>query len=113
MKKIRHKLYRRYVSGSQKWYSSIYIILLSIFIVWMIFFDTNSYLTHRELNKELSKIKHEKSYYKSKLDSEHAQYTNLKYNKDARERYARENYFFKRKNEDIFIIIQDSNTIKK
>jgi cell division protein FtsB len=93
------------------WYSSIYIILSTIFIVWMIFFDTNSFLTHKELNKEISKLKHEKEHYKSKLDSENIQYNNLKNNKDARERYARENYFFKKNNEDIFIILTKDDTI--
>ncbi len=93
------------------WYSSIYLILSVVFIIWMLFFDTNSYLTHRELNKEISKLENEKEYYKSKLDSENAQYKNLKYNKDAREKYARENYFFKKNNEDIFIIVTKDDTI--
>ncbi|MDR1877244.1 MAG: septum formation initiator family protein [Flavobacteriaceae bacterium] len=94
------------------WYSSIYFILSAIFIVWMLFFDTNSYLTHKELSNEISKLKHEKEYYKSKLDSENIQYNNLRNNKDERERYARENYFFKKNNEDIFIIVTKNDTIK-
>lgn len=93
------------------WYSSIYLILSIIFIIWMLFFDTNSYLTHKELNNEISKIKHEKEYYKSKLDSENIQYKNLKNNKEAREKYARENYFFKKNNEDIFIMVTKDDTI--
>ncbi|MGM5629542.1 septum formation initiator family protein [Apibacter raozihei] len=94
------------------WYTSIYVILSVIFIVWMIFFDTNSYLTHRELNKEISKLRHEKEHYKSKLDSEYIQYNNLKNNKEAREKYARENYFFKKNNEDIFIIVTKEDSVK-
>jgi cell division protein FtsB len=68
-------------------------------------------MTHRELNKVISKLKHEKKYYKNKLDSEIIQYNNLKNNKEAREKYARENYFFKKNNEDIFIIITKDDTI--
>lgn len=95
----------------KNWYSSMYFILSVIFIIWMLFFDTNSYLTHKELNSEISKLEHEKEYYKNKLDSENIQYKNLKYNKEAREKYARENYFFKKNNENIFIIINYEDTI--
>ncbi len=82
-----------------------------MFIIWMLFFDTNSYLTHKELNNEISKLKHEKEFYKSKLDSENIQYKNLKNNKEAREKYARENYFFKKNNEDIFIMVTKDDSI--
>ena len=93
------------------WYSNIYLYLSLIFIVWMFFIDTNSYLTHKELNNEISKLKHEKDYYKSKLDSENIQYENLKNNREVSEKYAREKYFFKKLNEDIFIIITKDNSI--
>lgn len=90
---------------SKKWFLNIYLLSGIAFLVWMIFFDTNSYLTHKELNKEIKELKTEKEFFKAKLDSENAQYINLKNNRSAREKYARENYFFKRKNEDIFIMV--------
>ncbi|MDR3273086.1 MAG: septum formation initiator family protein [Flavobacteriaceae bacterium] len=89
----------------KSWYWGIYTVLTAIFIVWMLFFDTNSYLTHRELNQEIAKFKDEKEYYKNKFDAEFIQYNSLKNNKETRETYARENYFFKKNNEDIFIVV--------
>lgn len=94
----------------KKYLSNIYFLLSFIFFIWMLFFDTNSYLTHRELNKEISELKKEQEYYKVRLDSEYVQYNNLKYNKYAREKYARENYFLKKKNEDIFIIVKKNES---
>ena len=96
----------------KRWYWGIYPILTLLFIVWMLFFDTNSYLTHKELNQEISGLKEEKDYYKSKLDSELVQYNSLKNNKEMREKYARENYFFKKNNEDIFIVVTE-DTVKQ
>ena len=34
-------------------------------------------------------------------------------NKAEREKFARENYFMKKKNEEIFIVVVDSSAIKK
>ena len=33
-------------------------------------------------------------------------------NKDEKEKFARENYFMKRKNEEIFILVADSTEVK-
>lgn len=34
-------------------------------------------------------------------------------NKEEKERFARENYFMKKSNEDIFILVSDSTNMKK
>ena len=47
--------------------TNIYVIILSIFIIWMVFFDENSLLNHMEFNKEIDKLESEKEYYKSEI----------------------------------------------
>ena len=42
-----------------KWYKNIYIIILTMFGVWMVFFDTNSLLSHNEVNQERNKLEDE------------------------------------------------------
>ena len=39
-----------------KFITNRYVIIMSIFIVWMVFFDENSWLNHREFDKEINKV---------------------------------------------------------
>ena len=44
----------------KKWFSimtNIYVLILTVFVVWMIFFDTNSLLIHMELKREIKKTR--------------------------------------------------------
>ena len=34
-----------------------------LFIIWMLFFDSNSWLVHRELNKKVYKLENQKDFY--------------------------------------------------
>ncbi|VAW25715.1 hypothetical protein MNBD_BACTEROID04-941, partial [hydrothermal vent metagenome] len=59
-----------------------YVIILSIFIVWMVFFDENSMLNHREFNKEINKLKSEKKYYKTQIKQDKELINKLKNNEE-------------------------------
>ena len=37
-----------------------YLVILSAFLIWMTFLDTNSLLIHAELNREIKKLKSRK-----------------------------------------------------
>ncbi len=87
-----------------------YFIVILIFLIWMIFFDENSYLTHRELNKEIDKLENSIDYYQKEITKDQKVITNLK-NPDSLEKFAREEYNMKRKNEEVFIM--DFDTIKE
>lgn len=87
-----------------------YVIILTTFIVWMLFFDENSYLTHREFNKEIDKLNSEKEYYNNEINHDKELINKLK-NKEELEKFAREEYNMKKDNEDIYLIEYD--TIEK
>ncbi len=87
-----------------------YFIVLLVFIIWMLFFDENSYLNHHELNKEIDKLEDANEYYQNQIDTDSKIIENLN-DPDSLEKYAREEYKMKKKNEDIFIIEYD--TIKE
>ena len=76
----------------------------------MFFLDENSYLNHREFNKEIKKLKNEKEYYNSQINKDKELIDKLQ-NKEDLEKFAREEYNMKKENEDIFIIEYD--TLKK
>lgn len=96
--------------GSKKgsrWYRVFfnkYLIFSAAFVVWMLFFDQNSYLIHRELDKELRELKKDRNLYEGKLENEQKQILMMKEDSGAIEKVAREKHFLSRENEDVFII---------
>ncbi|MBO6606358.1 MAG: septum formation initiator family protein [Psychroserpens sp.] len=69
----------------------------------MIFIDSNSLLIHRELNQDIEDLENEKEYYKSEIEKDKKAIKELSTD-DGVERMARETYYMKKDNEDIYII---------
>ncbi len=90
-----------------------YVITIICFLIWMIFFDNTSFLVVNELNKDISKNEEQLAYYKAEYEKNNAYFMKLMNNKGEKERYARENYFMKKPNEEIFILVVDSTQAKK
>ena len=73
----------------------------------MFFFDENSYLIHRKFNNEITDLESTISYYQKKIIEDKATIKNLKDSLQL-ERFAREKYFMKKENEDIYLIEFDT-----
>jgi len=93
-----------------KFLSNRYVLILVLFLIWMVFFDVNSFLNHREVNKEVEKLEKSAKYFEKGIEHDQKIIRNLKH-PDSLEQFAREEYRMKRKNEDIFII--EFDTIEK
>ncbi len=89
--------------------TNIYVMILIPFIIWMLFFDENSYLVHREFDKEIEDLENTISFYKDKIAIDKETIHKLKDSLEL-ERFAREKYLMKKENEDIYII--EFDTIK-
>lgn len=76
----------------------------------MLFFDENSYLTHRKFNNEINDLESIISFYKDKIEKDRATIKKLQDSLEL-ERFAREKYLMKKDNEDIYII--EFDTINK
>ena len=90
----------------KKWFSIItntYILVLTIFVVWMVFFDTNSALIHLELRKEIKKLEKEKDFLKDEIEKDKKALEKLS-TPDGLEKFAREEYHMKKENEEIYLI---------
>ncbi|GAL67473.1 FtsB family cell division protein [Jejuia pallidilutea] len=84
-------------------FKNIYILILVVFVVWMIFFDSNSWFIHNELNNEIDNLKAEKEYYQKGKEKDEKEFKKLS-SQEGLEKFAREEYYMKRENEEIFII---------
>ncbi len=97
------------------WYqflSNKYVWVLLFFTTWMIFLDNYSYFDHRILNKQIKELEDNKTYYQEEIRKDKE---NIKLLKDPNhiEKYAREKYYMKKENEDIYLIEFEGDTLKK
>lgn len=97
----------------QKYIVNKYFVTIFLFLVWMIFFDSTSFLVINEMNGEVNKYEEQLAYYKSEYKKNDDFYKKLMNNKSEKEKFARENYFMKKPNEEIFILVVDSTKIKE
>ena len=93
-----------------KWFkifSNIYVLILSFFVIWMLFFDTNSWLTHRELSKEIKKLEKQRQHLLQEINEDKPQIEKLN-TLEGIEKFGREAYYLKKENEEIYLIEYDS-----
>lgn len=87
--------------------SKIMFAFFIVFVLWMVFFDENSYLIHRELDTEIEKLESETYYFKKEIAKDKKMIENLN-NPKSLEKFARETYKMKKNNEDLYIVEFDS-----
>lgn len=92
-----------------KYLGNKYVLVFVLFAFWILFLDNYSYLEHRVLNKEINELEDNIDYYKKEITADSIRIKKLK-NQDQIEKYAREKYYMKRENEDIYIIEFEGET---
>lgn len=80
---------------------------LLIFLVWLTFFDRNNFINKIQLKSKITTLKKERAYYQNKIEEDNRKMKELLSNKDNLEKFAREQYLMKNKNEDIFVIVNE------
>lgn len=100
LKDLRKKPWFRFLSNK-------YVLLSLIFASWMIFLDSNSWIIHNELNQELNELEDNKNYYRNEIAKDKAVIEQLQDSVEL-EKFARQKYFMKRADEDIYIIEYDT-----
>ncbi|WP_432714735.1 FtsB family cell division protein [Pedobacter sp.] len=84
-----------------------YFIATAAFVVWMLFFDKNDMLSQYEYRAELHKLQEEKDFYERETKQVNKDLNELSTNLKSAEKFAREKYFMKKDNEDIFVIVKE------
>ena len=86
---------------------SFYFIATLFFVVWMLFFDSNDVLTQYKLDRKLNDLQDQKAYYQQKIMEVKNDREELFSNNDLLEKFARERYLMKKKEEDLYIIEEE------
>ncbi len=89
-----------------------YFVSALVFVVWISFVDRNDLFTQYGRKQELKKLETSKNYYQAEIASTKKELQDLTNNSTVLEKIAREKFFLKRPNEDVFII-EDSSASKK
>lgn len=83
----------------KKWFSlltNVYILVATVFVIWMLFFDTNSLLIHLELRKEINKLEKQQEFLKQEIAKDKQILEKLS-DPEELEKFAREKYYLKKK----------------
>ncbi|WP_017257750.1 FtsB family cell division protein [Pedobacter arcticus] len=77
------------------------------FIVWMLFFDRNDLASQYEYRTRVQKLEEEKEFYTSEITKADTELKELTTNIQSLEKFARERYYMKRENEDVYVVMDD------
>ena len=81
-----------------------YLITILVFLLVVVFLDENSLMKRARYRQEISTLKSEIQKYRTQYNEDTQKLKELMENPEALEKIAREKYFMKKPNEDIFII---------
>jgi cell division protein DivIC len=77
-----------------------------VFMGWIVIFDQSNIIERLQNLKQVHQLEKDKIYYTGKISQDSARLKELKTDKKNLEKFAREQYLMKKKNEDIYIIVK-------
>jgi cell division protein FtsB len=86
---------------------NFYVLLGSFFLIWMLFIDSNDFVSQFQLAGELNSLKSQKEYYLDKKAEVISDRNELTTNQQLLEKFARENYLMKKPSEDIYVVVEE------
>lgn len=81
-----------------------YVIATLVFLVLIVFLDEYNLMVTGRVQRQVNELHSEEASLREAIVADSLNAMELRDNLDAKERYARENYYMKRPNEDIFVI---------
>ncbi len=83
-----------------------YILTLVVFGVWIVFFDQNNLWDRAKLSSRINQLEKQKHHYEVEIEQNQRKLNEIQESPESLEKFAREQYLMKKKNEDIFVIIE-------
>lgn len=85
------------------WLKNKYAITTMIFLVFLLFFDQNNIITQYSYRSQLNKLNTEKAYFAKEIKKTKQELDELTNNPRSLEKFAREKYFMKKEDEEVFV----------
>lgn len=93
-------------------FKNVFLLILIVFFIWMLFFDSNSWFIHNELNNDIEKLEEEKEYYQNEIKKDNKEIKKLS-TEEGLEKFGRETYNMKKEGEEIYLIEYEDSIAKK
>jgi len=95
----------KFNSGLFKVLRNKYVIASLLFLTWIIFFDENSIISHQKNKRRLYELKQQEEYYRTRIETDKEKLEDLKAGEEKLEKFAREQYYMSKSDEDVFIVV--------
>ncbi|MBV6646232.1 MAG: septum formation initiator family protein [Cyclobacteriaceae bacterium] len=86
---------------------NFYVVAILLFVCWMLFFDSNDLFSQYRLSRKQSELEQTKAFYQEKIQEVKSDREALLNDDDLLEKMAREKYFMKKDNEDVYVIVEE------
>ncbi|MGB1051883.1 MAG: FtsB family cell division protein [Chitinophagales bacterium] len=80
-----------------------YVFSITLFVVWMTFFDRYSYMNLREIRAKVDNSKEELQWYTEQIEEVREDREQLNSSLEQKERFAREHFHMKAEHEIVFL----------
>lgn len=90
-----------------KYLKNKFVLTILLFLIWMVLFDQNNWIDRWKNIRALHKMEADREYYQEKIIEDAEKLKELKSSKENLEKFAREQYLMKKKNEEIILIVED------
>jgi cell division protein DivIC len=99
------KLLKKYYSLIPLPLKNKFVIVSIFFLMWMLFFDKNSFYNQLKLQATLEELNSKLSYYDDEIKVDSKKSVEISSDDKNLEKFAREEHLMKRSDEEIFIIV--------
>jgi len=89
------------------WVKNPYLFCFTFFVVWMFFFDEHNFSVQWKRKNDLNDLNEKISFYEKNIAKTKTELNELRTNNETKEKFAREHYYMKRDNEDVFVFIDN------
>ena len=86
-----------------------YSLTILLFLVWLMFFDQNNLIDRFSMHREIRELEENRLYFLEQIEKDSTRLHELTTDKENLEKYAREQYYMKKKDEDVFVIIEEES----
>lgn len=80
-----------------------------LFVVWLTFFDENNLIEQYRLSKKLDDMKSNEEFYNDEIEKTSKEIKGFETDTATLEKFARENYYMKKDDEELFIIVREDD----
>ncbi len=101
---IRNNPFKPFIKKIPAPLRNFYFVALALFFGWLIFFDSHDVLTQYKLQQTITNLENDRQYYIENIKEVEKDRLDIEVNK---EKFAREHYYMKKDNEDVFIIVEE------